>query len=164
MRKQRNVKEGEEDFEVSTPEAMMGTINSIIGGVQIFIIVIASISIFIGIIGIVNTMTTSVLERKKDIGIMKSIGATNEHIFLQFLIESGMLGLMGGFIGAVMGLGFGIVGTNALNSLIGGEIEPVINIWLLIYCMIGSFVVGAIAGIVPALNAARQNPVEALRG
>jgi len=85
MRKRRNVKEGEEDFEVSTPEAALETVNNVLGGVQAFIIIIASISIIVGAIGIINTMTTSVLERRREIGIMKSIGAKNSQIFAQFL-------------------------------------------------------------------------------
>ena len=110
LRKVRNVDIGEEDFQVSTPEASLGQIKSILTGVQIFIVFVASISIFIGAIGIVNTMTTSVLERKKEIGIMKSIGARNSHIFLQFFIESGLLGLLGGFVGIVFGTLIGIAG------------------------------------------------------
>jgi putative ABC transport system permease protein len=95
---------------------------------------------------------------------MKSIGATNEHIFLQFLIESGMLGLIGGLIGSIIGVSTGVIGISVLNSVVGGEIEPVINIWLIVYSLVGSFFIGAIAGIVPALSAAKQKPVEALRG
>lgn len=164
MRERRNVKAGEEDFNVSTPEAIMATVNNILKGVQIFIVLIASISIFIGGLGIVNTMTTSVLERKKEIGIMKSIGAKNNQIFLQFLIESGLLGLIGGFIGAFFGIIIGIVGINALNNFLGAELNFTIDYMLIFYALLGSFIIGAVAGIIPAMNAAKQNPVEALRG
>ncbi|HED06482.1 MAG TPA: FtsX-like permease family protein [Ignavibacteria bacterium] len=164
MRERRNVKIGEEDFSVSTPEAIMATVNNILKGVQIFIVLIASISIFIGGLGIVNTMTTSVLERKKEIGIMKSIGAKNSQIFFQFFIESGLLGLIGGILGAFFGVVIGILGTNALNNFLGATLEPVIDYMLIFYALLGSFIIGALAGIIPAMNAARQNPVEALRG
>ena len=164
LRKQRDVKEGEEDFEVSTPEAMMETVNSILGGVQAFIIIIASISILVGAIGIVNTMTTSVLERKKEIGIMKAIGATNFQVFLQFFFESGMLGLMGGIIGAILGTLISIGGVAGINNFIGSELSPVIDFWLIGGALVGSFSIGALAGIIPAMNASKQNPVEALRG
>ena len=163
LRRIRDVKEND-DFTVSTPEATLQTINKIINSIQIFIIIIASISIFIGVIGIVNTMTTSVLERRKDIGIMKSIGARNEQIFLQFLIESGMLGLIGGLIGILLGTLVGVAGVKILNAFLSTDLKPVISIFVIIYSLIGSFIIGAIAGIIPALSAAKQNPVEALKG
>jgi len=164
MRKRRGVDEGEEDFEVSTPEAMMETVNSVLGGVQAFIVIIASISILVGALGIVNTMTTSVLERRKEIGIMKAIGGTNGQVFMQFFFESGMLGLMGGIVGVILGTLIGVIGTAGINGFIGSDLSPVIDFVLIGGALVGSFTIGAIAGIVPAMNAAKQNPVEALRG
>ena len=164
MRARRNVEKGEEDFEVSTPETSLETVNSILGGVQAFIIVVASISILVGAIGIVNTMTTSVLERRREIGIMKSIGARNLEIFNQFLIESGLLGFVGGFLGVIGGLVVGYLGIQGLNNFIGSEISLDLNYFLIIGSLIGSFMIGAVSGIIPALQAAKQNPVEALRG
>ncbi|MBU2576907.1 MAG: ABC transporter permease [Nanoarchaeota archaeon] len=164
LRERRNVDVGEEDFEVSTPEAMMETVGNILGGVQAFIIIIASISILVGALGIVNTMTTSVLERRKEIGIMKAIGATNFQIFLQFFFESGLLGFVGGLVGIIFGTLISVVGVVGINSFIGSELAPTIDLVLISGALIGSFIVGAVAGIVPAMNAAKQNPVEALRG
>ena len=163
LRKTRDVKVGEEDFEVSTPQAALETVNSVLAGVQAFIVIIASLSILVGAIGIVNTMTTSVLERRKEIGIMKSIGATNGQIFSQFFIESGLLGLVGGFVGVVLGSLIGFLGTQGINSFIGSDIRPSINFILVGVSLVGSFLVGAISGIIPALRAAKENPVEALR-
>ncbi len=164
LRKRRDVDEGEEDFEVSTPEATMETVNSILGGVQAFIIIIASISILVGALGIVNTMTTSVLERKKEIGIMKAIGGTNWQIFMQFFFESGLLGLIGGLVGAVLGTLISVAGVAGINSFLGSDMTPVVDFMLIGMALFGSFMIGAIAGIVPAMSAAKQNPVEALRG
>ncbi len=163
MRKRRDVKVGEEDFTVSTPEATLSTVNSILGGVQAFIVIIASISIFIGAIGIINTMTTSVLERKKEIGIMKTIGAKNNQIFMQFFIESGLLGLIGGIVGATFGTLLGIVGISGINNFLGSELVFHIDFLLISFALLGSFSIGAIAGIIPAMNAAKQNPVDALK-
>ena len=163
LRKSRNVRIGEEDFEVSTPQAALDTVNGVLGGVQAFIVIIASISILVGAIGIVNTMTTSVLERKKEIGIMKSIGATNKQIFLQFFIESGLLGFVGGLIGVIFGTIIGLVGTQGINNFIGSELSPDINFWLIFSALVGSFIIGAVAGIFPAMRAAKENPVEAIR-
>ena len=164
LRQRRDVKVGEEDFEVSTPESTLKTVNSVLGAIQAFVIIIASISILIGAIGIVNTMSTSVLERKKEIGIMKAIGSRNEQIFLQFFVESGFLGLVGGAIGVIFGILIGYAGTLGINSWLGSEIAPSISLWLIFFTLVGSFLIGAIAGIVPAMHAAKQNPVEALRG
>ena len=164
MDQRRNVNADNRNFQVSTPEAMLKTINQIISGIQIFIIVIASISILVGAIGITNTMTTSVLERKKEIGIMKAIGARNEQIFYLFFIEAGLLGLIGGIIGVLLGIGIGYIGTSALNALIGATTQPQISIWLIVFTMLGSFIIGAFSGFVPALRAAKASPVEEIRG
>lgn len=164
LRQRRDVDVGEEDFEVTTPESTLETVNSVLGAIQAFVIIIASISIIVGCIGIVNTMTTSVLERKKEIGIMKAIGSRNSQIFLQFFVESGFLGLIGGFFGILFGVLIGYMGTVGINSWIGGSITPVINWYLIFFALLGSFLIGAVAGIVPAMHAAKQNPVEALRG
>lgn len=164
LRRNRKVKIGEEDFSVTTPEASLASIKSILGGVQAFIIIVALISVFIGAIGIVNTMTTSVFERKKEIGIMKSIGARNEHIFMQFFIESGLLGLLGGLVGAIFGTLIGVFGTMVINNFIGSEMGVNISFGLIFFSLLGSFLIGAVAGIIPAMNASKQNPVDALRG
>ncbi|MGV8142490.1 MAG: ABC transporter permease [Candidatus Pacearchaeota archaeon] len=163
LRKNRDVSKGEEDFEVSTPEGALAEVNQIITGIQIFVVMIAAISIFIGAIGIVNTMTTSVLERVKEIGVMKAIGAKNKDIFYQFFIEAGFLGLVGGIIGIIFGTALGYFGTLAINSFLGAETAPQISLFLILTTLLGSFLLGAISGIIPAITAANKNPVEALR-
>jgi len=163
LRERRDVKEGREDFQVSTPDASLDQVNSILNGVKIFIAIVASISILIGAIGIINTMTTSVLERRKEIGIMKAIGARNEDIFFQFFIESSLLGLIGGIAGALFGTLLGFIGTMSINAWIGTAVSPVISFSLIFFSLLGSFILGGLAGISPAMKAARQNPVEALR-
>ncbi len=164
LRKTRDVEIGEEDFEVSTPEATLETVNNILDGIQAFIIIIASVSIIVGAVGIVNTMATSVLERRKEIGIMKAIGAKNSQIFLQFFIESGLLGLIGGLVGILLGGLIGWIGISSINQFFGSEAIPIFNYLFLGFILLGSFIIGAVAGIAPALQAANQNPVEALRG
>ncbi len=163
MRKRRNVPKGEEDFEVSTPEASLQEVNQILGGVKIFIVLIATISIIVGSIGIINTMTTSVLERVREIGIMKAIGAKNKDIFYQFFIESGLLGMLGGVVGIIIGTLTGYFGTKIINSFLGAETSPNISFGLIISTLMGSFFLGAISGIIPAWKASKLKPVEALR-
>ena len=84
--------------------------------------------------------------------------------FLQFFIESGLLGLIGGIVGAILGTLIGIVGIAGINNFIGAELKFHIDFWLISFALFGSFMIGAFAGIVPAMRAAQQNPVEALKG
>jgi putative ABC transport system permease protein len=164
MRKERDVKEGEEDFTVQTPQAILGQVNSTLFAVQLFVYIIAGISIIVGGIGIMNTMFTSVFERTKQIGIMKSIGARNNSIFSIFFIESGLIGSVGGLIGAFFGAFFAIGLAFLGRTLLGGDlIRAEISIWLLIGSVLGSFLLGSIFGILPAVKAAKLHPVEALR-
>ncbi len=164
LRQRRNVKVGQEDFSVTTPQATLSSVNQIIFGIQIFVIIIASISIFVGAIGISNTMMTSVMERRKDIGIMKAIGARNEHIFYQFFIEAGLLGLAGGIAGILTGTLIGYIGTTAINNFLGSSAQPQISLYLIFLALIGSFIVGSVSGLIPAMKAAKQNPVEDIKG
>ena len=106
MRKDRDEKEGEEDFSVQTPVKALESISLILNIINLVVTGIALISLLIGGIGIANTMYTSVLERRKDIGVMKAVGSTNLEILKIFVIESGMMGLVGGIVGATIGLLF----------------------------------------------------------
>jgi putative ABC transport system permease protein len=164
MRRERDVDVGEEDFTVQTPQAILDQVSSTLFAVQVFVYIIAGISIVVGGIGIMNTMFTSVLERRRDIGIMKSIGATNQAIFTLFFIESGLIGAIGGIAGALGGYGLAnglaFLGRNLLG---GGLIQAQISVWLMLAAVFGSFVLGSVFGIIPALRAAHLHPVEALQ-
>ncbi|MCB9358685.1 ABC transporter permease [Candidatus Woesearchaeota archaeon] len=164
LRNKRDVKEGEEDFRVQSAQSTIDTINGVLGGVQAFVIIIAAISMIVGAIGIINTMFTAVLERRKEIGIMKSIGAKNEDIFLLFLIESGLLGFVGGLIGVIIGWLLAILGTNALSAALGLEASPDISFAFALFALLASFFIGAASGVIPAMQAASMKPVDALRG
>ena len=164
MRKERDVKKGEEDFTVQTPQAMLAQVNSTLFAVQLFVYIIAAISIIVGGIGIMNTMFTSVLERTKEIGIMKSIGARNSAIFSLFFIESGLIGSLGGIIGAILGAAIAIGLASAGRILLGVDIiRAEISIWLVLGSIFGSFLLGSIFGVIPAIKAPKLNPVDALR-
>ena len=104
LRQFRGEKEGQETFSVQTSEQLLETFSNIFGVVQAVLVGIAAISLLVGGIGIMNTMYTSVLERTKEIGTMKAIGAKNSDILSIFLIESGLLGLVGGIIGIAIGI------------------------------------------------------------
>ncbi len=164
FRKKRNQKEGEEDFTVQTPEQVGKAFNTILAVVQGVVIGIAAISLFVGGVGITNTMFTAVLERTREIGIMKAIGAKNSDIAFLFMAESGLLGMAGGIIGVVLGAGLSLfieyVGTAVFGSQV---IKASLPWYLLAGALLFSFAVGTLSGIVPALRAAHMHPVEALR-
>jgi putative ABC transport system permease protein len=164
LRKERHVKEGKENFTVQTTQQLLNSLKSVLNIVTYFLVAIAGISLVVGGVGITNTMYTSVLERTKDIGIMKAIGARNSDILQMFLFEAGMLGLVGGLIGIALGVGLGkaveFIATQALGTnLIQATFSPMLIIGALIF----AFVVGALAGIMPAIRAAKMSPVDALR-
>ncbi len=164
LRKERDVREGEEDFLVESPENALQTLDSTLFGVQLFISIIAFVSIIVGGIGIANTMYTSVLERTKEIGIMKAIGAKNSTIFTIFFVESGFLGLVGGVIGVILGLilaySFAFAGRQALGSEL---IKADVGLGLIVMALMFSVGAGLAAGIVPALQASKKTPVESMR-
>ena len=164
LRKRRGVKKGEEDFSVQTPDAALANLDGILMGVRIFVMMIASISIIVGAVGIVNTMLTSVTERRKEIGIMKSIGARNSDIFMQFFIEAGLMGFIGGLVGTILGSSIAYFGTRGINSWIGSTASVGVDFSVVFFALLGSFLIGSIAGILPAMRAAHENPIDALRG
>jgi putative ABC transport system permease protein len=164
MRQERDVKKGEEDFIVQSPEAALESLEQILFAVQLFVSVIAFISIIVGGIGISNTMYTAVLERTKEIGIMKSVGARNSAIFMLFFIESGFLGLVGGMIGVLLGILLAFGGAYAGQAALGTDlIQADVKWWLVAGALFFSCVVGLVAGLLPAVRASRKNPVDSLR-
>ena len=165
IRKERDVEKGEEDFQVQSPQQILEALNSTLFAVQLFVYIIAAISLAVGGIGIMNTMYTSVLERTKEIGIMKSIGARNSAIFTMFFIESGLLGTVGGVIGILLGMGFAY-GISFLGRLFLGSslIQASINPLLIAGALVFSFVLGTLFGVLPAYQASKLNPVDSLRG
>jgi len=163
LRKDRHQKEGFEDFTVQTSENLITSINTIVGVVRAVFIGISMISLIVGAVGIMNTMYTSVLERTKDIGIMKAIGARNKDIFLIFLIESGLLGMSGGAIGVMIGIGMSKLVEIASKDFAGNLLRANFTASLIIGAMAFSFLVGAISGVMPAKQASKMQPVEALR-
>ncbi|MBN2014349.1 MAG: ABC transporter permease [Candidatus Altiarchaeota archaeon] len=164
LRRYRDVKEGEEDFSVETAENIVGVFKDVLSLVTLFLVGIAAISLIVGGIGIMTTMYTSVLERTDQIGIMKAIGARNEDILLMFIVEAGMLGLVGGMIGVILGL-LTSIGAEYLVVNYGG-IE-IFRIYagpdLIIGALVFSFLVGCFSGYLPASRASKMHPVEALR-
>lgn len=163
LRKERGLKEGEEDFSVSTAEQMVGMFKDLLAVIQFVLIGIAAISLLVGGIGIMTTMYTSVIERTHEIGIMKAIGARNLDITLIFLIESGLLGVAGGIIGIILGLMLSFIVQFGAQAAGLDIMKAYISVWLIAGALLFSFVVGTISGFFPARRASKLNPVDALR-
>jgi len=164
LRKSRNLEEGKEDLSIQTPEQLSSSFSTILDMVQIVLIGIAAISLLVGGIGIMNTMFTSVLERTKEIGILKAIGAKNSHILYLFLVESGLYGLGGGIIGVTLGMGMAKLAEVAVGQFLGSAFLDVqVNWWLIFGTLFFSFLIGCLSGISPARRASKLSPVDSLR-
>jgi len=163
FRKHRGQREGEEDFTIETYEDMMETFTNVILILNAVLVIIALISVIVAAVNIANTMYTSILERTKEIGIMKSIGARNRFISLIFMVEAGILGLVGGIIGVLLGYGIAKLGGLIAASAGLSMLRPAFPLWLIVGCLCFAFLVGVVSSLFPARRAAKLNPVDALR-
>src|SRR3989339_93096 len=158
----RDVTEKTKDFTILTPEELLASFASILSIVTGFLLGVAAISLLVGAIGITNTMYTSVLERTKEIGVMKAVGAKNSDILTIFLIESGLLGLTGGVIGVLLGMGIGkLIEYIAVHYIETTLLRVVFPTYLILGCLAFAFLVGAISGTWPAYRASKIRPVDA---
>ncbi|MFA6088950.1 MAG: ABC transporter permease [Candidatus Woesearchaeota archaeon] len=152
------------DYRLTSAKAMQEQISSITATLTLFLGAIAAISLLVGAVGIANTMFTSVLEKTKEIGIMKAIGAKNKDIMLIFIFNAAMVGMVGGILGILFGsflsfmipsLGVRLLGQSAITTVIAPS--------LLIEALLVSVIIGVVAGAVPAYRASKLKPVDALR-
>lgn len=163
LRSERGVEEGEEAFSVSTQEDLVSSFNSILSIVRGVVIGIASISLLVGAVNIMNTMYTSVTQRTSEIGVMKAIGATKKQIMTLFIFEAGIIGMIGGILGVTVGSTLSTLATYAATQAIEIQINPYLGPELILGSVVFSFVIGVISGVFPARRAAKLPPAEALR-
>jgi putative ABC transport system permease protein len=157
LRLRHNIKNGEDDFGVSSAKQMLDIVNTITGGLTILLAAIAGISLIVGGIGVMNIMLVSVTERTQEIGLRKALGAGEQDILSQFLIEAVIVSASGGVIGVVLGMAIvAIVGS--LSPLITVISPAAVVVSLTISGSIGLFF-----GVVPARQAAKLDPIVALR-
>ncbi len=158
MQERRNLKIGVPDnFYIRDMKEILSTMTSTTKTLTYLLGSIAAISLLVGGIGIMNIMLVSVTERTREIGIRLAIGAMENKVLLQFLVEAIVLSTLGGIIGIFLGLGFGYIGVNAM------QLPFIINHQIIIISFVFSTLIGVIFGYFPARKAARLNPIEALR-
>jgi len=163
-----NENHGDEDFASATSmSSILDSIQSIMGILQTVLIAIASIALVVASIGIMNTMLTSVMERTREIGIMKAIGATNKDIMSIFIIEGLLLSVVGGLSGIIIGIlgsqGVAVFLSNMGPGGGGPPLEPVITFMAIALGLSVSMIVGIISSLYPAWKAASMSPIEAVR-
>jgi len=154
-------KVAQDDFTIRSQEDMLATANSILGVMTLLLGAIAGISLIVGGIGIMNIMLVSVTERTREIGIRKAIGAKKRDILTQFLVESVVVSVVGGFIGILIGLG----ASRLLNGVDfnGQKMQTAVSISAVLMAFGVSTAIGIFFGIYPANRAASLNPIDALR-
>lgn len=154
----RRIKNGEEDdFSVRDMREMVQTLTSTTKMLTLLLGAVATISLLVGGIGIMNIMLVSVTERTREIGIRLAIGALENEVLLQFLVEAIVLSSLGGIIGVILGLGVGV------GISIAFDLPLVFNTSIVIIAFLFSTLVGVVFGYFPARKAAHLNPIDALR-
>ena len=153
---------GEDDFRIMNTQDMVEMVTSVTDTLTLFLGGIAGISLLVGGIGIMNIMLISVIERTKEIGLRKAMGARKMDILIQFLVESLILSLSGGFIGIVVGWGISQL-VSQIAASAGSELNPVVSLNSILLATMFSASVGVFFGLYPANRAASLQPVEALR-
>jgi putative ABC transport system permease protein len=158
MRKIRKLRPAEADnFSINKLDSLLGAFNNIVGAVVGIGLLITSIALFVGGIGVMNIMFVSVTERTREIGIRKAIGAKRRSILMQFLFESAAICFLGGLIGVAISAGLAQVLT-AMDIM-----DASISTGILVTAIAISIMVGVFAGLVPAFKGARLDPIDALR-
>ncbi|MCJ7604478.1 MAG: ABC transporter permease [Dehalococcoidales bacterium] len=147
----------DDDFRIMSTEEIAATLSETIGTLTLLLGAIAAISLLVGGIGVMNIMLVSVLERTREIGIRKALGARQSDIWGQFLIEAAFLSLAGGIIGVAAGWGIAYL----IDSI--GLLSTVVSADIVIMAVGVSVGIGLFFGFYPAWNASRLNPIEALR-
>ncbi|WP_406655566.1 ABC transporter permease [Methanolobus sp. ZRKC2] len=157
------INDDDRDFTVSDSLSSAESASEMMDSMTLFLGAIAGVSLVVGSVGIANTMFTSVLEKTREIGTMKAIGAKNRDILMIFLVNSALVGFVGGVLGIILSLGLSsmlpYLGISMMRSSMGSTIAPELML-LGISIAVG---IGVLSGVIPAYNASKMKPVDALR-
>ncbi|MEO0351898.1 MAG: FtsX-like permease family protein, partial [Cyanobacteria bacterium P01_A01_bin.15] len=147
----------DDDFQITNQADILETLTTILGLLTTMIVAIAGISLIVGGIGIANIMLVSVVERTREIGIRKALGATERDILSQFLTESIVISVIGGSIGIGTGVGITLIAATVFGF------PFIVSTSAVVVGFVLSTSVGLVAGVIPARNAAKLDPIVALR-
>ena len=145
------------DFDLVTSDAILAVWDQISAAILLSLVVISSIALMVGGIGVMSIMTISVTERTREIGVRKAIGGRSREILVQFLVEAVVLTSIGGVLGVLLGSGIGL----AVNLVSGFPVS--LPLWSFALGLGFSATVGVVSGMLPAWRASRLDPIEALR-
>jgi len=156
------IQKDDQDFSMASSKSMAESVTEMMSSMTLFLGAIAAVSLLVGAVGIANTMFTSVLEKTKEIGTMKAIGAKNRDILMIFLFNSAMVGLVGGILGVILGSFV----SSGLQMMMGGGMTgggSGVSFSLMLEGLTLAVLIGVISGVVPAYRASKLKPVDALR-
>lgn len=159
------IREDDQDFSVSASKSMAESVTEMTSSMTLFLGAIAAVSLLVGAVGIANTMFTSVLEKTKEIGTMKAIGAKNRDILMIFIFNSAMVGFVGGVLGVILGAFVSTLFPYLGMTMMGGGSDSGLYLApdLMAFGLILAIVIGVGSGVVPAYRASKLKPVDALR-
>ncbi|MGN6628755.1 MAG: ABC transporter permease, partial [Candidatus Nitrosocosmicus sp.] len=149
---------------ITTVKAILKTIQQFTAGISAFLTSIGIVSLIVGAVGVITTLYTSVIERTREVGTLKAIGAQNRDVLFLFLVEALLIGIFGATVGIMSGFGFGFVLTKVVSSSnSGSSSEPIYLAGTIAMIWILSVGLSVIAGVLPAIKASRLLPIKALR-
>lgn len=152
----------DEDFSVRTVADLLNILTTVTNGLKFFLVFVASIALFVGGVGIMNIMLIAVKEKTHEIGLRKAVGARNADIMWQFLIETVVLALSGGFVGCVIGIFLSYLIVLVIR-LLGNEFVFSLSFFAIALSLMLTILIGLVFGLIPSRKASRLPPMEALR-